>query len=78
MMTTTVQYDADAEAVYIRFSTAEVSETVEISETLYIDVDKVGNPIGIEVLGVDSSTLSNLPGLPNEADLRQLLKDQAA
>jgi uncharacterized protein YuzE len=75
MSQTTIQFDADAEAVYIRFSTAEVFETVEISQTLYIDVDEQGNPIGIEVLGVDSSTLSNLPRVPNEAELRQLLRN---
>jgi uncharacterized protein YuzE len=78
MKSPTVQYDADAEAVYIRFSVAEVAETVEVSDSLYIDVDANGDPIGIEVLGVDSTALANLPGVQNETELRQLLKGRAA
>lgn len=78
MTPTTIEYDTDAEAVYIRLSSGDVAETVEISATLYIDVDKDGNLIGVEVLGVDSSALSKLPGLTGEATLEQLLKSQAA
>lgn len=78
MTPTMIEYDAKAEAVYTRLFSADVAETVEVSNTLYIDVDENGNPVGIEVLGVDASTLSRLPGLPGEATLGQLLKSQAA
>jgi uncharacterized protein YuzE len=78
MNTPTLQYDPDAEAVYIRMSSGEVAETVEVTESLYVDVDQNGNPIGIEILGVDASALNNLPGAQNETELRQLLKGQTA
>lgn len=74
----TFQYDPDAEAAYIRMSHGEIAETVEVTESLYIDVDQHGDPIGIEILGVDVLALANLPGSQDETDLRQLLKGAAA
>jgi uncharacterized protein YuzE len=74
----TVQYDVDAEAVYIRLSHEEVSETVEISESLYIDVDADGSPVGIEILGVDAEGLVDMPLVQTETELRALLKGHAA
>jgi uncharacterized protein YuzE len=78
MKAPTFQYDPDAEAAYIRMSQGEVAETIEITESLYIDVDENGEPIGIEILGVDVSALANLPGAQDETELRQLLKGTAA
>lgn len=78
MKAPTFQYDPDAEAVYIRMSHGEIAETVEVTELLYIDVDKDGDPIGIEILGVDVSALANLPGAQDETELRRLLKGNAA
>jgi uncharacterized protein YuzE len=78
MKAPTFQYDPDAEAAYIRMSQGEVAETIEVTESLYIDVDENGDPIGIEILGVDVSVLANLPGAQDETELRQLLKGTAA
>jgi uncharacterized protein YuzE len=78
MIVPTFQYDPDAEAVYIRISQGDVAETVEVTDELYIDVDEKGDPIGIEILGVDVSALSNLPGVQDETELRKLLKGRAA
>jgi uncharacterized protein YuzE len=78
MKSPTLQYDPDAEAVYIRMSPGEVVETVEVTESLYIDVDSSGDPVGIEILGVDASALANLPGAQDETELRKLLKGKAA
>lgn len=78
MKTPTVRFDIEAQALYIRFSTEHVAETVELSDTVYIDVDENGNPVGFEVLDVDSSLLSKLRDLPDGTDLRRLLSDRAA
>ena len=78
MKSPTVRYDVDAEAIYLRFSAAEIVETVEVSDSLYVDVDANGDPIGIEVLGVASIALTNLAGIQSETELRQLLKDRGS
>lgn len=78
MTSPTLSYDADAQALYIRMSNRAVADTVEISQSVYVDVDDEGNAVGFEVLGVDSPLLANIPDLPDDMELRQLLKDHAA
>lgn len=78
MTSPTLSYDADAQALYIRMSNRAVADTVEISQSVYVDVDDEGNAVGFEVLGVDSPLLANIPDLPDDMELRQLLKDRAA
>jgi uncharacterized protein YuzE len=74
----TVEYDGEAQSLYLRFSSAEVDDTIALSDSVYVDVDKNGDPIGIEVLHV---TLGDLPGLDASSGavaLRELLKFKAA
>ena len=78
MTSPTLSYDADAQALYIRMSNRTVTNTVEISQSVYVDVDDEGNAVGFEVLGVDSPLLAHIPDLPDDMELRQLLKDRAA
>lgn len=57
-------FDPETHACYLRVSDAVVSETVQISDNVYVDLDERGCPIGIEILGVTGSdTLVAIPGV---------------
>ncbi|MFN7092047.1 MAG: DUF2283 domain-containing protein [Allorhizobium sp.] len=45
-----LEYDAAANAAYIRFSTEAVQETEEVSEGIMLDYDRDGRIVGLEVL----------------------------
>lgn len=49
-----VQYDAQADAAYIYLveQSPEVAETKELSDEIFVDYDKTGRPLGIEIIGV--------------------------
>lgn len=47
-----VQYDKTADAMYIYLSKGKVQKTVKISDRAFVDVDKKGNVIGMEVLDI--------------------------
>lgn len=71
-----LEYDPQADAIYIQLREGEVAETVEISKYVYVDVDKAGRPLGIEILFVTRhlaledlvSVTFNIPG-----DVRQAM-----
>lgn len=70
-------HDQDANAIYVRFSDTEVDSTIALSNTVYIDIDSQGNPVGMEVLNVDSNLLAALKDLPANATLRDLIQTAA-
>lgn len=43
-----VRYDAAADAMSLRLREAAISDTVEIEESVYVDVDAHAHPLGIE------------------------------
>ena len=45
-----IEYDREADAVYIYLQEKEVSKTIELSHGVNIDLDAQGRLIGIEVL----------------------------
>lgn len=47
-----IEFDAAADAVYIRFKEGDVFDTKEASHGIFIDVDADGEPIGIEIINV--------------------------
>ena len=47
-----IEYDQEANALYITLREALVATTNEVTDNLIIDVDADGSPIGIEILGV--------------------------
>ena len=47
-----IEYDAQADALYIQLRDGEVVETVESSKYVYVDLDEEGQPLGIEILFV--------------------------
>lgn len=62
-----IDFDEDSNALYFYFKElgeGEVEETREISSGIYLDIDKNNNPIGVEILGVNSSlALSDLDNI---------------
>lgn len=74
----TLSYDREANALYIRFSKASVTETVELSDSVYVDLDEEGDPVGFEVLHAEPDVLASIPTLPNTAAFRDLLKPEAS
>lgn len=49
-MIPTLQYDREADAAYLRFSTEAVSESEEVSHGIVLDFDASGRIVGMEVL----------------------------
>lgn len=73
-----VTYDPDANALYLRFSDNEIAETLELSESVYVDVDAAGIPVGFEILHAAPSLVASLSVLPDAAALRDLMDPTAA
>lgn len=78
MTSPTLTYDPEANAIYLRFSDEEIAETVELSDTVYVDIDADGNPVGFEVLDANSAWLASMPALPDSAALKDLIRHRAA
>ncbi len=57
---TTLKYDPEARAVYMRLSDEQIEETLELSSSVYLDVDQKGRPVGLEVLNVTPEVVSGL------------------
>ena len=51
-----IKFDKEADAVYLRFSDADVAESDEGKPGVVIDYDKDGNIVGIEVLDASKKT----------------------
>lgn len=49
-MTPKFEYDPEANAAYIRFSSEPVLESEEVSEGIVLDYDQAGHIVGMEVL----------------------------
>lgn len=47
-----LEYDPEADALYLRFKRGRVSETVEVADNVFVDLDAEGVPLGIEILFV--------------------------
>ena len=45
-----IEYDREVDAVYIYLQEKEAAKTIELSETVKVDLDKEGKLIGVEVL----------------------------
>lgn len=46
-----IYYDAKADAINIVFKEGEVDETREVGREMFLDVDKKGEPLSLEILG---------------------------
>jgi uncharacterized protein YuzE len=74
----TLEYDKEANAIYLRFSFAEIDDTIPLSDSVYVDVDSDGDPIGIEILHATPDELPNVALLGKSIALKDLLKPNAA
>jgi len=45
-----IDYDPQVDTMYIQLRQGEIDDTLEISKYVYVDVDKDGVPLGIEIL----------------------------
>ena len=45
-----IDYDPQADAVYVRLRAGDVDDTLAVGQTIYVDVDKEGVPLGLEIL----------------------------
>lgn len=61
-----ITYDAEADAMYIKFRETEVDHTQEINENTIIDFDKDGQVIGVEILFVRECNPDLLKGIQVE------------
>lgn len=46
-----IHYDPKVDALDILFKKGKVAKTCEISSEVFLDIDKKGNPISLEILG---------------------------
>lgn len=65
-----IEYDREADALYIRLKKANVDDNIDIEEGITIDVDENRHLVGIEILDVSKKlswedianiTIENLP-----------------
>jgi uncharacterized protein YuzE len=78
MTSPTLTYDRGANALYIRFSSNAIADTVELSESVYVDLDQQGDPVGFEVLHAEPGLLADLATVPDTAAFRDLVKRDAS
>lgn len=45
-----IDYDPQADALYIRLREGEIEDTLEAGKYVYVDVDEDGVPLGLEIL----------------------------
>ena len=44
-----INYFSDTDTALLEFSSKKIAETIEISENLYLDIDKTGNPVNLTI-----------------------------
>jgi uncharacterized protein YuzE len=67
-------YDQEADAVYVYFAEREVAATEEISDSVAVDFDSTGQPVGVEFLNVSLGI--DLGQIPHRAEVAKLLEDR--
>ena len=45
-----IDYDPQADAIYVRLRSGEVDDTLTVGRYIYVDVDQDGVPLGLEIL----------------------------
>lgn len=78
MISPRITYDPQANALYMRFSDNDIAATLELSESVYVDVDTDGVPVGLEVLDASSNLMTGLPSVPDSTALKDLMTRDAA
>jgi uncharacterized protein YuzE len=73
-----LSHDPEANALELRLSENDVAETLELSRSVYLDVDAEGAPVGFDILNADPSLLAGLPHMPEGTSLVEILRRHAA
>ena len=66
-----LEYDKEADAIYIYLSDAPYAYGVDLDDERRVDYDADGNPIGIELLCVSEGVITN--DLPHRGEIERLL-----
>jgi uncharacterized protein YuzE len=45
-----IDYDPQADAIYVRLRSGEVDDTLAVGKYIFVDVDQDGVPLGLEIL----------------------------
>ena len=45
-----IDYDPQADAIYVQLRPGEVEDTLAVGKYIYVDVDQDGVPLGLEIL----------------------------
>lgn len=56
-----IKYFTDTDTALVEFTENEIKETIEISENIYFDIDKSGNPVSMTI--EHANTNAQLPNL---------------
>jgi uncharacterized protein YuzE len=65
-----IEYDREADALYIQIREAEVNDNIDIEEGVTVDLDENGHIVGVEILDASKKlslkdivniTIENLP-----------------
>jgi uncharacterized protein YuzE len=62
------QLDRDVNALYIKLGTGTVSRTIELTDSVYVDMDAADAPIGLEFTNADEF----IPFLRSNADIADI------
>ena len=68
-----VTYDSSANALYVRFTDRDVAKSVELSDSVYLDVDEHDEPVGLEILHADGPLPDALKHVSGGGRLSDLL-----
>ena len=67
-----IEYDQDADALYVQFRAVHPEDNIDIEEGVTVDLDGAGHIIGLEVLdaakrfGIDSLLKVSIENMPAE------------
>jgi len=45
-----IDYDPEADAIYVQLRPGEVDDTLTVGKYIFVDMDKDGVPLGLEIL----------------------------
>jgi len=45
-----IDYDPEADAMYVNLRAAKIDDTLEVGQYIFVDVDQDGVPVGLEIL----------------------------
>lgn len=65
-----LEIDREAGAIYVRFSTSPVAQSLRQGSgmpVIVVDLDKDGNAVGLEAVGVDSVSVAQIQKLADRA-----------